>query len=247
MANPILLAEDDPVAREALSAHLLQLGFQVFAYTGFQAASLALGERRFGYLILDRNLPGGGALSLLQAARAAPSALNCATPAVVISADIEPAQRADLLASGFIAVLEKPISAAALSAALQAQRPSLPTAPSPALPAATTALPALDDTMALQACGTMEVVIGLRRLLAAEIGGFALQLQQAGDDHDLEKMRDALHRLRSALGFCGGAELLQLIVDCASTLPSATELKQILGAAERLRLQLPRAVRLPAT
>ncbi|PIV32856.1 MAG: DNA-binding response regulator, partial [Lysobacterales bacterium CG02_land_8_20_14_3_00_62_12] len=38
MALPILLAEDDPITREALSVHLLQLGFQVLACSGFQAA-----------------------------------------------------------------------------------------------------------------------------------------------------------------------------------------------------------------
>jgi len=248
MALPILLAEDDPITREALSVHLLQLGFQVLACSGFQAAQQALREQTFDYLILDRNLPGGGALALLRAAQADPSAPNHATPAIVISADIEPAQRAALLALGFIAVLQKPISATALGAALQPPRPSLPVAPTPALsPATPTAVATLDDAMALTACGTMEVVVGLRRLLAAEIGGFALQLQQAGADQDREKMRDTLHRLRSALGFCGGAELLQLIADCPSALPSETALQHILDAAERLRRQLPLPVRLPLT
>ncbi len=246
MPDPILLAEDDPIALEVLASHLglLQLPYQAFG--SFREVAQALQERRYAALILDLNLFGGNSSVLLRAIRADRSSLSHDSPALAISAELRPELRLQLQADGFSAALQKPISLVDLRTALaeaglpiDATRTVAPQA-SPA-----TDRPVLDDGAAVTACGSLAVVVGLRSLLAAELPGHARRIRAALADSDDESMRDTVHRLRSALGFCGGAELLERLSALPAGVPDPEQLAPVWTAFERLSRALPRAARLP--
>lgn len=246
MPDPILLAEDDPIALEVLASHLglLQLPYQ--AFSSFREVAQALQERRYAALILDLNLFGGNSSVLLRAIRADRSSLSHDSPALAISAELRPELRQQLQADGFSAALQKPISLDQLRTALaEAGLPIDATRTVAAQACPATDRPVLDDGAAVTACGSLAVVVGLRSLLAAELPGHARRIRAAVADNDSETLRDTVHRLRSALGFCGGTELLERLSALPAGVPDPEQLAPVWTAFERLSRALPRAARLP--
>ncbi|MGD9582122.1 MAG: response regulator [Lysobacterales bacterium] len=248
MPDPILLAEDDPIALEVLASHLRVLELPYREFSSFREVAQALQEQRYAALILDLNLRGGNSVVLLQAIRADRGSPSHDSPALAISAELRPELRQQLQAAGFSAALQKPICLDDLRSALAAAglpvgvaRYAEPTT-APAID-----LPVLDDAAAVTACGSLAVVGGLRSLFAAELPDHVLLLRSALSDGDRERWQDTLHRLRSALGFCGGAELLARLSTLPDGLPTPEQMAPIWVALERLSRALPRAARLPRT
>lgn len=246
MPDPILLAEDDPIALEVLASHLglLQLPYQSFS--SFRAVALALQQRRYAALILDLNLRGGNSIVLLRAIRADRGSPSYTSPALAVSAELRPELRQQLAADGFAAALQKPISLEHLQTALAAAGLPIEAAAPPALirPAAADFL-VLDDAAAVNACGSLAVVGGLRSLLAAELPAHVQTIRAALSTADRERLHDTLHRLRSALGFCGASELLAQLSALPDGLPDAPQMAPIWSALERLSRSLPRPAHLP--
>lgn len=235
MNDSFLLAEDDPVAREILTVHLDSLGFRSKAVTKFHEAEKLLGEQQFTCLILDRNLPGGSAIDLLKAIRLDESSPNHGSLAIAISAELSGSIRSALITVGFAAALEKPVSRSVLASTLQSMgiQSSLSSGPDISLRASDN-LRVLDDDQALLACGDQSVVKGLRALLAADFPGYQQQLEAGFTAGDSILMRDVIHRLKSALGFCGGMQLLSLLNELGTTRPDRATWDQINVAMERL-------------
>jgi len=68
--KPILLVEDEAVMRESVRDWLTDVGYQVETAEDGEQALKTIGEREFGFVILDLRLPGKDGLEVLQEAKA---------------------------------------------------------------------------------------------------------------------------------------------------------------------------------
>ncbi len=237
----VLLAEDDPITREVVQVHLVALGCRVRSTsTVFDAIALG-GSRPFDALVLDCQLDGGDAGMVLRALRADAAGPNAQTAAIAMSAELDDFRFDALIEAGFADAMEKPIHRSRLRHALAATGVSglLDSQTNLAPMANHESPPVLDDTAGLQACGSVEVLTGLRLLLAQELSLYRAQIDDANARGDLAAMRGCVHRMKSALGFCGAAELTSLLGRAGSGLPDA----QLMDAWRRAIERLARALR----
>ncbi len=123
-APAVLLAEDNTSVREFLAEALHALGYAVTAVADGQAALAAARARPFAAALLDINLPLLDGIALARLLRAEQPALRL----IGCSAEAAAETRTAALAAGMTAFLAKPVSLAALSAALEAP----PVTPAPA-------------------------------------------------------------------------------------------------------------------
>jgi len=108
----ILLVEDCPESREALSYVLGRRGHRVTAAADLAAARLAAGSGPFDVMVCDLMLPDGSALDLMEDLRGA-------VPGVVLSGHDGEDDRRQTRAAGFAAHLAKPVTADRLEATLR--------------------------------------------------------------------------------------------------------------------------------
>lgn len=240
LADPphVLLVEDDPIAREVVQAHLSALGCRVDAVSRVSQALEAAHSHRFDVLVLDCQLGDGNAQSLLRSVREHPSGASQRSPAIAMSADLNDARFDALVASGFTDAMEKPIHRARLRHALSLCSIStlIETQDSATQPAIE--VDVLDDAAGLQACGSQEVLSGLRLLLAQELPVYRAQLDLARAGRDESMLRACVHRMRSALGFCGARELLVLLDRSEEQAMQADVVESWHQAMDRLMLRL---------
>ncbi len=97
----VLVIEDDPMAREVLSAILEEEGYTVAAAADGTSALGKLREHLANVIILDMAMPGMNGWAFLAAKAQVPSA--AAIPVVVVSASAPPRST-----RGIVAWLEKP-------------------------------------------------------------------------------------------------------------------------------------------
>lgn len=193
--NPprVLLAEDDRSSRLFLTGVLCDLGCDVDSCADGPTAVALARRRAFDLLMLDCNMPGGGAEHILERLRRHPEALSTRAPAIATTADLSEPLRQRLLAAGCTGVIEKPLSLKALSLMVKAVLPPK------------RALALLDDERGMVSSGNAETMRELRKL-------FVLELRQLeGELGELTltpgRLGERLHRLRAACGFCGAAAL----------------------------------------
>lgn len=238
MANPrVLVVDDDAVARQYLTEVLRALGVEVdVADSGAGGHALA-GTCRYDLLVVDRRLPDGEAAGWLQVLRATARACSRAAPAIVHSAELPAADRARLLAAGYVAAYDKPVPHQALAAQLGI-RPiaghGAPLARADRVREATAA-PVLDDEAGLEACGTRDILDGLRQLLRAELAQHRRDLVEAAARDDRPAIAALAHRLHGAARFCGTPALVAALsrID-TGTHGSAAALGPVLAAIDAL-------------
>lgn len=194
-SNTVLVADDDPVSLAFQLQALQASGIRAQgAGDGRAALELAAG-RHFALWLLDARMPELDGIATLAALRA-----RCqATPALATTADPDPAVHARLRAAGFDEVLCKPVRAAGLVKAVRRRLPGSPGAPAPVT---------LDDRAALAATGgDAGIVSALRELFRDELATLPAEFEALARHGDLEVLRERLHRLQAAAGFCGAAAI----------------------------------------
>ncbi len=200
----LLLAEDDPVSRSFLMEVLSTAGHRVSACGDGPAALSEAIDAPFDLLLLDLNLPGLRADQLLSRLRSTPDAANALTPAIVLTADLDPQRHRDLLAAGFARAASKPLTVAELLALIAGQQGQEMTQ----VAAESSALPDWDDAAALLALGgNRRALDSLRGLFRLELATQRQRLATALASGECEVAAGELHRLRAACGFCGAARL----------------------------------------
>jgi CheY-like chemotaxis protein/HPt (histidine-containing phosphotransfer) domain-containing protein len=212
--NPprILLVEDDPVRRAFLAAAAEALPAKVDAAADCaQARRLASHPPGYDLWLIDANLPDGSGVDLLTTLRtAAPHAPALAHTASQQRADLDP-----LLASGFLEVLVKPITALALQGAIRralGDNIAMADIAADAGPIPCGKLPNWDDAAALAALkGEQAHVDALRRLFLDELPGQRQAVMAALAAGDTERAGRGLHRLRASCGFVGAARLAEAV------------------------------------
>lgn len=101
----VILVEDDDAVRRSLQLLLHWHGYDVRAYPGAAAASLATDLDRAHWLIADYRLPDGDGLEVLEALRRR----GWAGRALLVTGHSEPDLAPRAFAAGYHAVIEKPL------------------------------------------------------------------------------------------------------------------------------------------
>lgn len=209
--NPrILLVEDDPTSRVFLHAATEALPAHVDGAASVAEAIALAGRHEYALWLIDANLPDGNGSGLLARLRAQ----GATTPAIAHTASHDRREHDALMSAGFVATIAKPLPGDAWRTAIRAALdPSRATIATPDAVAGSdapdlAAIPVWDDATALAAlAGNADNVAALRRLFTDELPGVRDALAQAARRHDVEAMRDHLHRLRASCGFVGAARL----------------------------------------
>jgi FixJ family two-component response regulator len=101
----IAVVDDDAAVRDALADLIEVFGFECRSFDGGESFLAAHAPGVFGCLITDLNLSGASGLQLQQRLKT----LEPSLPVIVISAQTDPAGRAQALRLGARAYLTKPI------------------------------------------------------------------------------------------------------------------------------------------
>ena len=212
----VLLADDNPYNRKAMTAYLHQAGISVIEAAHGQAV-LELLRSRGGWdaIVMDINMPGMSGLEAAQAIRK--STLPCRdVPIIALTAHSDQAMVAAAQAAGINAFLTKPVDAFVLYEKLrQLVAPGddrVAAAPLAATPGGPdTAGADLLDLKRLESyrrIGMLEELLSDYFPEAARLIG---RLDAAGQREDLQDGLEALHSLLGMSGEAGAAALHQLV------------------------------------
>ena len=114
---PVLLVDDDPVARTAARSVLEREGFRVLeASDGESALEVYRAERGIALAIVDLEMPGMGGRDLVASLRGQGATL----PIIVLTSAADPELEADLIEAGADDYLHKPINARLFKARITA-------------------------------------------------------------------------------------------------------------------------------
>src|SRR6266571_1958648 len=120
-AQSVLIIDDEAVNRRLAQVMFQKLGWEVETVDSGDRALLHLAARRYDLILLDISMPGMTGLEVCQHIRADPRLMALRVIAYTAHALLEQQQR--FLASGFDAVLLKPISFRAVQELIMAQTP----------------------------------------------------------------------------------------------------------------------------
>ncbi len=113
----ILIVEDNALNRQLLHDILALRGHQVVEAATVQDALQKLGAGTFDLLLLDVQIPGGGAEALIRDVESRPELRGL--PMVAVTSLAMPGDRERLLGSGFQGYLSKPINTRTFAAAVE--------------------------------------------------------------------------------------------------------------------------------
>lgn len=200
----ILIADDNPVTLRFFAEAMAQLGFACdLARDGAEAVTQAQ-RSRFDLLLFDARMPdldGAEALARIRGE----SGPSRQTPAVATTASVDETTHRELIGSGFVDVIAKPVSIDVLRVLL-ARHLGSSSEKTPTRSAG--AAVDLDDASALAAVGgDRSILAALRGLLVAELDALPAELDVFAADADTAALRDRLHRLDASAGFCGAPAL----------------------------------------
>lgn len=198
----ILVADDNPLSLRFFAEALTTLGHACETVDDGAKALKRAYSSTFDLLLLDVRMPKLGAADALAHIRAGDGPSRAAV-AIATTADNTADTRAALLAAGFAEVLPKPFAVDDLRSALARHLPARRGELEDHLPT-----PALDDTQAFAAAGgDLAIVAALRHLLADELDALPAEIAAIAAKHDVNALRDRLHRLDASAGFCGATAL----------------------------------------
>ncbi|MDQ3802377.1 MAG: PAS domain S-box protein [Acidobacteriota bacterium] len=105
----VLVVDDEPDARELLSAGLGQCGAQVSTASSAREALEAVAGAKFDVLVSDIGMPGEDGYELIRRVRALPPGAGGRTPAVALTAYARAEDRLRAMRAGFEIHLSKPV------------------------------------------------------------------------------------------------------------------------------------------
>jgi DNA-binding response OmpR family regulator len=201
----LLLVEDDPISRSFLEDALSALPAEVDAAASIAEALVHVRAHQHALWLLDVHLPDGDGLDCLRSLRE-----HAATPALAITAGVSREEFDALCGGGFIEVLLKPLSVAALQGTvrrlltrhgLRVREPQMQGK-----------LPVWDEDRALAALGgNQDALAKLRVMFLAELRALRLELVLLREKADSAGMRAVLHKLKASCGFVGALRLLRAV------------------------------------
>jgi CheY-like chemotaxis protein/HPt (histidine-containing phosphotransfer) domain-containing protein len=222
----LLLLEDDPVSRAFLVEVLAALPARVHCAGSCADAESLAHAGGHALWLFDANLPDGSGADLLGRLRES----GLTTPALALTAESFRERLLALSEAGFAGVLQKPITAAALLAAIAGHLHAA------SAPAASPTNRVWDDAQALAAVGgRAESARALRRLFLDELPGQIECVRIAFAAPDPSAVRDQLHRLKASCGFVGAQGLLTAVNRLSTAMDDASLQDFLDHAARQLR------------
>ena len=206
--NPmrLLLVEDDAVSRSFLDHALRALPATVDAAADAAQARALARDHLHALWLIDANLPDASGEQLLRDLRG----LRADVPALCLTAEVQRERLDGLRTAGFIEVLQKPLTIAALHAAVAHALDANPSTRCAGSACAT--LPLWDDQQALRALGgNVDAMHAMRALFMAELPNQSVIIARAIADGNTDSVRAELHRLKASCGFVGSARLLEAV------------------------------------
>ena len=208
-ACSILVVDDHPVNREIITGMLSQLRHRVAsAATGSEALSLAQ-RQRFDVILMDLNLPDLSGFETTARLLRESNARGLPPPAVLaLTASVSDEDRARAAAAGMSGFLSKPVTLAAMEAAVSAASLHMRLGEEAAA-ASVPALPVLDDTVRSLAAtaGSGEIATRLLRLAREELPKDLARWKQAVADGESAAAHNAAHRIAGAAALLGAQRL----------------------------------------
>ncbi len=113
-----LVVEDNDINQMVIQTYLEDMGHQVHMVGTAEAALAVLSGARFDVILMDVNLPGLSGTDATRMIRAMTDARIAGLPIIGVSAHVQEADRLENIRAGMSAILPKPLSFNALSAAL---------------------------------------------------------------------------------------------------------------------------------
>ena len=114
----ILIVEDNPLNRLLIHDVLELRGHEVFEASTVAEAKVVLDAEKLDLLLLDVQIPGGGAEAVIREVRGRAELADL--PIVAVTSLAMPGDRERLLGSGFQGYLSKPIDTRTFGAAIEA-------------------------------------------------------------------------------------------------------------------------------
>ncbi|MGA9342967.1 MAG: response regulator [Rhodanobacteraceae bacterium] len=237
----ILIADDNPLSLRYFVEALARPGTECIAVASGEEAISRCRTQRFDLLLLDARMPGSSGTETLACIRESDGDSRNSVAIATTAAD-DADTIAGLRRAGFTDVLTKPITIAALRAAVErhlVQR-------SDAMVSAPCGRTDLDDDGALRISGgDPAIVAALRGLLAAELAKLREEFRALSASRDCNALDERLHRLDASAGFCGAAALTHAIAimrranSRAGAWPTAA-IAEFLRACDETRVELMR-------
>jgi CheY-like chemotaxis protein len=195
----ILLAEDDEFSAQLMDKLLGRRGHRVrLASNGREALALA-GQGAFDLMLLDMHMPELDGLAVVRAVRERERVAGGHLPVIALTARSRKEDRERCLAAGVDDFLTKPVSAAALLAAIDRLVPSHGVS-RPAQTDAGESIGLLDPVALLRACG--DDAEAVREMCRAFATYLPVRLTEVGDAlrvQDAPRLREAAHKLSALL------------------------------------------------
>lgn len=201
----LLLVEDDAVSAAFLREALTALPARVDHAANLAQATRLANDHNYDLWLVDANLPDGqGERWLLSQRR-----LGRTTTALALTAELFRERLDSLQAAGFSEVLQKPITVAALHAAVRRVFSLYPATP---LAHCGEKQPLWDEATALRALGNNpQALIALRNLFLQELPKQHAEIIAALEGGDIAAAKNILHKLKASTAFVGAARLAQAI------------------------------------
>ena len=224
----ILLAEDEPVNSEVIQVMLGKIGHEVtIVNDGEKALAAATDEKQsYDLILMDVMMPGMSGIDATRAIREHESSTGGFTPIIALTASATSEDRDRCLAAGMTAFVSKPLHRRQLlpliDSALADPMPT-PTRPSDSLHV-------LDYEGLVDRCGNRQIAQRLLNAFLDNHSNYLQDISEAMADDDLERTRQAAHRLKGALASIGGEvarESAQALEDAAKFKRSEAELEKI--------------------
>lgn len=216
----LLLVEDDAISRAYLVEALAALPAEVDAAESI-AGAMRLSPHRHALWLIDAHLPDGDGHDCLFALRS----IQENTPALAITAEAYGEELDRLGTSGFIEVLQKPITMAALHAAVRRVLGDRMTQRHDDIGLIHS--PIWDEQRALSALGgNAHALEALRKLFLDELPMQRREIVQACTRGDDQAARATLHKLKASCGFVGAARLSLAVHALSNTLFDTEKLRQ---------------------
>lgn len=202
----LLIAEDNETVRAVIGRQLAKLGVEADFVVNGQEALKALETGRYGILFTDLHMPGMDGYGLVSALRDAEKGKPAAAhfPVVVLTADVQMAQRQVYLAEGFDECLLKPVSLGQLRRLLirwgllrdtseALDRAAAPEAMDESPPAP------IDVAMLMEQMGSdRDEAIDMLRMFAEMSTPLVEEIRAAQDSGDYERLAESAHSLKGA-------------------------------------------------
>jgi two-component system CAI-1 autoinducer sensor kinase/phosphatase CqsS len=211
----VLLADDNPYNRKAMSAYLHQAGIRVTEAAHGQAVlDLLRSGGSWDAILLDINMPGMSGLEAAQAIRQG-SFPSRDVPIIALTAHSDHATVAAAQAAGINAFLTKPVDAAVLFEKLRqllgSGRSRVAAAPLAATPGGSVVGAELLDLKRLESYRRIGMLEELLSDYFPEAARLIDRLEAAAQRQDLHDGLEALHSLLGMSGEAGAAALHQLV------------------------------------